>query len=228
MTDLKSRKIRFQLENTKIIYRKKPNIFGKTFFSYERRDISSSDSLCTITSGLPNKSLVQKGKDSKGGKFAKERLTVLHMCNQDGSDKRKPMVIGRAKRPRAFKEIPTDQLPVQWEFNKKAWMTRAIFEPFLRKFDREMQRKKRKVVLFMDNATSHKIDNLNLRNVEIKFFPPNVTSQIQPLDLGIIRAFKARYKKKLLQSILSNMKEKATPSEILKCITVLDAVHTVL
>ncbi len=50
---------------------------------------------------------------------------------------------------------------------------------------------------------------------------------IQPLDLGIIRAFKARYKKKLLQSILSNMKEKSTPSEIQKCINVLDAVHWV-
>ncbi len=77
------------------------------------------NSLCTNISGLPNKSLVQKGKDSKGGKFAKERLTVLHMCNQDGSDKRKPMVIGRAKRPRAFKEIPTDQLPVQMGVQQK-------------------------------------------------------------------------------------------------------------
>ncbi len=152
---------------------------------------------------------------------------MLHFCNQDGSDKRKPMVIGRAKRPRAFKKIPTEQLPVLWEFNRKAWMTRVIFEPFLRKFDREMRLQKRKVILFMDNASSHKIENLNLTNVNLLLFPPNVTSQIQPLDLGIIRAFKARFKKKLLQPILSNMLAASTPGDLLKNVTILHAVYWV-
>ncbi len=106
-------------------------------------------------------------------------------------------------------------------------MTRAIFEPFLKKFDREMGLKRRKVILFMDNASCHKLDSsTRFRNVKIIFFPPNCTSQIQPLDLGIIPAFKARYKKRLLQFILSEMEEKAgNAGNLLKSVTVLQSIY---
>jgi hypothetical protein len=42
-------------------------------------------------------------------------------------------VIGNAARPRVFKEQCTDtkHLPINWRFNKKAWMIQEIFEEWL-------------------------------------------------------------------------------------------------
>jgi hypothetical protein len=63
----------------------------------------------------------------------------------------------------------------------------------------------------MDNAASHAyLDSgategtlgsfkaFKLSNVTVLFLPPNTTSVIQPLDAGIIAAFKTQYKKKLV------------------------------
>lgn len=52
----------------------------------------------------------------------------------------------------------------------------------------------------MDNATSHS-KQLNHPNVKIIFFPPNCTSLIQPLDQGVIRAFKAHYIRKIFETL---------------------------
>ena len=69
-------------------------------------------------------------------------------------------------------------------------MTTYIFTEWITKINKLMKLKKRKVLLFLDNATSH-TEPLALSNVTLKFLPPNTTSKLQPLDLGIIRAFKA-------------------------------------
>ena len=70
---------------------------------------------------LPRKSLVFKGELCKGGKFAKDRLSIILCCSATG-EKLKPLVIGNAARPRAFKQnsVTPDNLPVTWEHNKKA------------------------------------------------------------------------------------------------------------
>jgi hypothetical protein len=51
--------------------------------------------------------------------------------------------------------------------------------------------KKRHIILFLDNATSHSHE-LQLSNVKLSFLPANCTSKLQPLNLGIIHAFRAR------------------------------------
>ncbi len=38
-----------------------------------------------------------------------------------------------------------------------------------------------------------------------EYFDPNVTSHIQPLDMGIIRSFKAHYRKALVRHCLKTM-----------------------
>ncbi len=42
----------------------------------------------------------------------------------------------------------------------------------------------------IDNCSAHKPAEMS--NVMLIFLPPNMTSVIQPLDAGIIRAFKVR------------------------------------
>ena len=58
----------------------------------------------------------------------------------------------------------------------------------------------RKVLLLLDNATSHV--NLELLNVHIHFLPPNITSLLEPMDAGIIRNFKLKYKALFVQWLL--------------------------
>jgi hypothetical protein len=50
----------------------------------------------------------------------------MFYCSASG-EKLKPMVIGKAKKPRCFKNIDVTNLPVIWQSNKKSWMTEASF-----------------------------------------------------------------------------------------------------
>lgn len=54
----------------------------------------------------------------------------------------------------------------------------------------------------MDNAPSHITADLVLTNVTLKPLPPNTTSKVQPMDAGIIAAFKRHYRRLHLQSAL--------------------------
>lgn len=54
------------------------------------------------------------------------------------------------------------------------------------------------MILLVDNAASHTQGDLQLRNVKLHFLPPNTTGHIQPMDAGIIKAFKAHYRKQLV------------------------------
>ncbi|KAI8497677.1 hypothetical protein Bbelb_243290 [Branchiostoma belcheri] len=60
-----------------------------------------------------------------------------------------------------------------------------LFVEWLRRLDRKMGRQKWKILLFADNAPSH--PDIRLKNVELKFFPTNTTSKLQPMDQGIIQ-----------------------------------------
>lgn len=61
--------------------------------------------------------------------------------------------------------------------------------------DTEMRKRGRSILLYIDNAPSHIFDETKLTNVRVEFLDPNMTSHIQPLDAGIIRAFKAHYRR---------------------------------
>ena len=83
-----------------------------------------------------------------------------------------------------------------YRYNKKAWMTSDLFTEWLENFERIMRSKKRKVLLLLDNATSHKVPE-DLQNVQVHFLPTNLTSHLQPNDAGIIRNVKLYYQKGL-------------------------------
>ena len=102
-------------------------------------------------------------------------------------------------------------------------MTGKLFTDWLNQLNRQMRRQRRKILLFIDNAPSHIIENLS--NVIVKFLPANTTSVLQPLDQGIIKAFKARYRKHQMCTLVSQMNECETVGELCKAISVLDAVN---
>ena len=133
----------------------------------------------------------------KGAKRCKELISVALCCNANGSDKVAPLVIGKYANPRFFKHIDKSKLGVTYRSNKKAWMTGALFQEWLKFFDQRMRG--RNIVLLRDNATSHVTDNIALQSVRILFLPPNTTSEIQPMDAGVIASFKAHYRAQFLK-----------------------------
>ena len=135
-------------------------------------------------------------------------------------DKETPLVIWKTLNPRCFKRVNKKTLPVEYHANKKAWMTSGIFENWLKKFDKHMGCKGRKVLLFLDNATPH--SDVQLCNVKLKYLPANTTSILQPLDQGIILAMTRKYCKTQLQ--MERSKEKDC-SQLLKERNVLKAIY---
>jgi hypothetical protein len=82
-----------------------------------------------------------------------------------------------------------------------------------------MEMENRKIILFLDNTSSHP-DTLNLKNIKLIFLPPNTTSICQPLDQEIIQNFKVHYRQRLLRHILSKIDHNVEN----KSINVLDAI----
>ena len=79
----------------------------------------------------------------------------------------------------------------------------------------------RKVLLLVDNAPSHiinmaflhdnsddetvdntNIDSFKLTNITVHYLPLNTTAHIQPMDAGIIKSFKSKYKHLYCKHIL--------------------------
>lgn len=88
-------------------------------------------------------------------------------------------------------------------------MTGPLFQEYLRWFNLQMAG--RKVLLLLDGFSAHRAGitlletkEVELQNVRIEFLPANTTSVCQPLDQGIIRTFKAHYKRRWLQYQLDN------------------------
>jgi hypothetical protein len=179
------------------------------------------DEIRLFWKGVPYRSLVLQREKCKVGKLAKERLTIALLCLATG-EKFKPLVIGKSQMPRAFNK----QLPrrVIWKINSKAWMTGTIFLEYFQKFNAKMKIENRKAFILLDNAPCH--PKMELPNVKLVLLPPNTIAGTQPLDFGIIRNFKVKYRKMLLEFILSHEDVTALTNAIKK-VNVGDAVDWV-
>jgi hypothetical protein len=65
-------------------------------------------------------------KQMAGKKVNKKRISILFTCSETG-EKLPPFFIGKAKCPRPFKKTG-EALGLYYRNNKKAWMTRIIWE----------------------------------------------------------------------------------------------------
>jgi hypothetical protein len=101
----------------------------------------------------PNQTLSTKPVHSE--KKDKTRITVLLGANATGTDKLKPWVIGKAKRPRPLSKINLERLSVHYRGSPKAWMNSEIFKKVLREMDSYFRTKNKKILLLVDNAPSH-------------------------------------------------------------------------
>ena len=150
---------------------------------------------------------------------------MLQFTNMYGSEKQ-AVIIGKSAKQCCFKNVKT--LPFSYFTNRKAWMISQLFTDVVKTLDRKMIAQNRKIILFLDNATCHNLlPGTNLSNIKLSFMPPNTTSLIQPLDQGIIRSFKAYYRRELvrMQIVVIDSTPPVPLSEVTKQITVLKAIH---
>lgn len=204
--------------------------------NYSPQQIYNADETGLNFKALPKKSLAAKQEaNAPGFKISKERLTVLACNNAAGNHKLPLMVIGKAAKPRAFKNLNVTALPVTYKNSKNAWMTSKLFkEWFDTNFVPEVTRFCKdnglpiQALLFLDNATSHPSDDeLVCGNIKAVFLPPNVTPLIQPMDQHVLQHLKLSYRKKLLRQILEDKDETLSLIEKLKMITIKDVIYWV-
>nr|CAD7196360.1 unnamed protein product [Timema douglasi] len=98
---------------------------------YEPKTIASGYETGLFFRALPNNSLCLKGEMEK------------------------PLVIDKAAKLRWFINMDKRKLPVEWKYNKKAWMASQIMEELLTAFNDRMKKQNSYVLLFLDNITCH-------------------------------------------------------------------------
>jgi hypothetical protein len=104
------------------------------------------------------KTYAYSSEQCHGGKYSKERLTVLVVSNMDGSVKNRLLVIGKSKNPRTMKTILKESLPVTYEHNKKAWMISDILRVrWLLELRQKFLQEGRKVLIFLHNCSGNEL-----------------------------------------------------------------------
>ena len=113
--------------------------------NYSPEDIYNANEFDLFFKVLPNKSLAFKDENCHGGKYSKERLSVLLCTNSTGTHKVEPLVIGKSQRSRCFKNIK--QFPCAYSNQKRAWMTADRFRKWLADLNSQMKKRMRHILL---------------------------------------------------------------------------------
>lgn len=215
--------------------------FQKEFEEFIKTEELTADQIYnTDESGLlyrmlPNKTLASKLEESaKGYKKSKDRLTIMACSNASGKHKFPLLLIGKSKNPRALSNINRKTLPVIYRSQTSSWMNCEIFKEWF--FDYFVPGVTKylkacnlpiKAVLLIDNAPSHpEASELTKGNITVKFFPPNVTALVQPMDQGVLQNIKKVYKRHMLNELLEGDGERGVV-EILKSINIKKVIYMI-
>ena len=178
--------------------------------------IYNFDETGLVWRALPTNTQASKAMgEVRGRKLDKARISVLVGGNADGTHRLKPVVVGKAKKPRSLKDV-MDRLPVHYYSSHNAWFTSAIFTDVFHKHivkeivshqchTLKIDEERVKALVLLDNAPAHPAANklvaLNGR-IRVMYLPPNTTSLIQPMDQGVIHAVKLGYRRAFMEEVL--------------------------
>ena len=194
---------------------------------YEKRNVYNLDETGCFWRALPNRGFIEKGKRCSGGKKSKLRFTIGLLVNACG-EKEPPIVIWSSANPRCFRGFDKNALPVKYYSQPRAWMTGEILDSVLTSFNLKMKSQERSILLLLDNAGCHPVSlQGKYSNIKIVFLPPNTTSKLQPLDLGIICNFKTHFRRLFLKYVVSKIDAANNASEVISSVNVLMAIRWV-
>ena len=115
-----------------------------------------------------------RDQEIRAKKPIRARITGLIGATADGH-KFKPLIIGKARRPRAFQHLSKDlsELPVHYTSNTNAWMTKEIFQDwFINCFLHEIGdiiNETMPIQFLIDNCSAHneKLLQIQVPNAEL-------------------------------------------------------------
>ena len=140
------------------------------------------------------------------------KLMLTFCAFADGFYREEPLVIGKVREHRCFRQDGPWQW-VTWKSNGPAWMTGTVFNGWLQSVYAEHGK-----TCCPKHEQCHKVMNgspgvlfgmevYRLNNVMLVVLPKTTSAVVQPMDAGIIRSFKARYKEWLCEQVFQLDKE---------------------
>lgn len=171
--------------------------------SYQPRDVYHMDEFGLFYDmPLDRNVFAQRQATNNNNNTHPARLTIAVAVNGDGSDKTEPLFVGKATRPTCFKGKLAHELGFVYESNQKGWMNGLVFQRWLQVFNGKMRDQNRQVVLLLDSAASHVTTGLVLTHVKVAFLAAKGSAKLQPLNGGIVKGFKRRYRHAHLENAL--------------------------
>jgi len=138
-----------------------------------------------------------------------EVATVMLCANLDGTEKLKPLVVGKYDNYKSFRnyfpnepinsmnqsslgEKMAKKFDISYQSNTKSWLTSNLFHDWLVRWDKRLVAYNRKIWIVLDDSCSHRIINLHLQNITLIY--TSATSKFLPLNWGVLDEFKTRYR----------------------------------
>ncbi|KAG2733753.1 hypothetical protein G9P44_003278 [Scheffersomyces stipitis] len=151
-------------------------------------------------------------------------LTIMLGCNIDGSEKLSPLIVGKYDRfdvsKSSHSSLKTATISVSqhnlmnrlteayqlfYKSNTNKWITSSMFQNYLLTLDHKLGN--RKILLLLDDSSSHRIINLKFENIKLCYLKNNtnhtspynslyngVKFDYLPMNFGIIEEFKILYR----------------------------------
>lgn len=141
----------------------------------------------------------------------RERTTLILGGNASGDFKLKPLMVHYLENPRALNGYPKDKLPVIWKTNKSTQVTQLIFSDWFTGYfcptvKQYLSRNNlgNKALLILNDNSCHPttLDDLS-NNVKVLYLPQGIHDLILPVDLHVLRIFKAYYLQRALSQATS-------------------------
>ena len=79
-----------------------------------------------------------------------------------------------------------------------------MFEEWMRELVDHFRKNDRKICLIVDNCPAH-CDVAGMTNVRLEYLDPNTTSKAQPMDQGVIKSLKSKYRRKIVREFIRSL-----------------------
>ncbi|KAE9045664.1 hypothetical protein PR003_g78 [Phytophthora rubi] len=157
---------------------------------------------------------------SGGGAAGNGRYTVSLFVSAAG-EKFDMQVIGTDRNPLLLEGVDTKEMyNIQYGYSKTGWQVAQTTVSMLKSMNALARERKRTFRVILDSAVPHVKAAMILDSqgdqrtffvydhLQIYFLPPNFkASRFHPCHLGVIQAFKARYRYEMLETLFSNYRQ---------------------
>lgn len=164
---------------------------------YEPRNVFAMDETAVLYTLPPTQNAVVENPLR-----AKKRFVLSLATNADGSEKLQPLFVSHHEHPKCFRKKTAEQHGLHYFANNKAWMTGVIFSRWLQRLDFAMANQKRRILLFVNDAPSHVVSHLELKNVTVFVLTGGTAQMLNPVTTRLVTSFKKQFRRCYLQHAL--------------------------